>query len=91
MKGLLPEVKEEELREADQELVRHRRQARSEGVYPDAGLLAVSAWAQMWSGKCLSSGVQGLCGVDVTFLSGSVINASLWNLSQLWLDVRVLR
>ena len=43
MKGLLPELTEEELREADQELVRYRRQARSEGVYPDVGLLAVSA------------------------------------------------
>ena len=34
---------EEELREADQELVRYHRQARFEGVYPDVGLLAVSA------------------------------------------------
>ena len=33
MKGLLPELLEEELREADQELVRYRRQARSEGDY----------------------------------------------------------
>ena len=43
MKGLLPELTEEELREADQELVRYRRQTRSEGVYTDAGILAVSA------------------------------------------------
>ena len=43
MKGLLPELTEEELREADQELVRYRRQARSEGVDPDIGLLAVPA------------------------------------------------
>ena len=39
-KGLLSELTQEELREADQELVRYRRQARSEGVYPDIGLLA---------------------------------------------------
>ena len=43
MKGLLPELTEEELREASQELVRYRRQARSEGVSPDVGPLAVSA------------------------------------------------
>ena len=42
MKVLLPELTEEELREADQELVRYRRQARSEGVYLDIGLLAVA-------------------------------------------------
>ena len=32
LKGLLPELTEEELREADTGLLRHRRQARSEGV-----------------------------------------------------------
>ena len=42
MEGQLAELTEEELREADHELVRYRRQARVEGAYPDVGLLAVS-------------------------------------------------
>ena len=42
MEGQLAELTKEELREADHELVRYRRQARVEGAYPDVGLLAVS-------------------------------------------------
>ena len=76
MKGLLPELTEEELIEADQELVRYRRQARSEGVYPDVGLLPVPAWSQMRLGIFFSR-VHGHFGLDVSLLSGSVIDASL--------------
>ena len=42
MEGQLVELTEEELKEADLEMVRYRRQARVEGAYPDVGLLAVS-------------------------------------------------
>ena len=36
------DLTEEELKDADHELVRYRRQARVEGAYPDVGLLAVA-------------------------------------------------
>ena len=36
------ELMEEELKEADHEMVRYRRQARVDGSYPDVGLLAVA-------------------------------------------------
>ena len=42
MDGQLVEFTEEELKEADHEMVRYRRQARVEGAHPDVGLLAVS-------------------------------------------------
>ena len=42
MEDQLVEPMEEELKEADHEMVAYRRQARVEGAYPDVGFLAVS-------------------------------------------------
>ena len=83
MKGLLPELTEEELREADQEFVWCRRQARSEGVYP-----ILDSWRCRREVRCglenvFPSRVHGHCGLDMSHLSGSVIDASLHNLSHL--------
>ena len=60
MEGQLVELTEEELKEADHEVVRYRRQARVEGAYAHVGLLAVSMRCRRatWSD----------CGVDANFV-----------------------
>ena len=42
MRGHIVDFTEEELKDADHQLVRFRRQARVEGAHPDVGLLAVA-------------------------------------------------